>query len=237
MQKYKPLLRDLYVTILIYCQPSNPKELFEKHYQEWTDDFIYRAEKKGKIYSEEELRTLVCLDVEERLQNREFSLTNFGITLPTLEQIQMVQSYDIDQLPRIVKEELEFDWQEMKELAIIKCEQYTPEQYAIHNTVMEHLHQNKPLYLFIDARGGCGKTFLLNGILAAVRSSEPNGAIALAMATTGIAANLLMLGRTFHSRMKVPITSPTKEQIFPITGQSGLAELIKRAKLLIIDGK
>ena len=51
--------------------------------------------------------------------------------------------------------------------------------------------------MFIDARGGCGKTFLLNTVLAAVRLSEEN-AIAIASATTSIAAILLDLGGTMH---------------------------------------
>ena len=104
----------------------------------------------------------------------------------------------------------------------------------MHDIILSAVDNNAPLQLFIDARGGCGKTFLENGVLAAVRSREPGGCVALAMATTGIAANLLDLGRTFHSRMKAPLT-PTEESIFNIKGQSTLAELIRMAKILVID--
>ena len=58
--------------------------------------------------------------------------------------------------------------------------------------------------------------------------------MALAMATTGIAANLLKLGRTFHSRLKAPL-SPTENLMFNIKGQSTLAELIRMSKLRMID--
>ena len=58
--------------------------------------------------------------------------------------------------------------------------------------------------------------------------------MALAMGTTGIAANLLDLGRTFHSRMKAPLT-PTEDSFLNIRAQSTLAELIKAAKILMID--
>ena len=54
------------------------------------------------------------------------------------------------------------------------------------------------------------------------------------MATTGIAANLLELGRTFHSRMKAPLT-PDEESTLQISAQSSLAKLIQMAKLLMID--
>ena len=54
------------------------------------------------------------------------------------------------------------------------------------------------------------------------------------MGTTGIAANLLHLGRTFHSRMKAPLT-PTEDSTLQISTQSGLAKLIKMSRLLMID--
>ena len=111
---------------------------------------------------------------------------------------------------------------------------FTPEQAEIFGTVMEAVRNNKSLYAFIDARGGCGKTYLLNALLSAVRSLEPGGCVALAMATTGIAANLLKLGRTYHSRLKAPLT-PTDESTLQISAQSSLAKLIRMSKLLLID--
>ena len=87
---------------------------------------------------------------------------------------------------------------------------------------------------FVDAQGGCGKTYLLNTILDAVRSSETDGCTALAMATTGIAATLLNNGRTFHSRMKAPL-DPNEESTLSISAQSALAKLIRRSQVLMID--
>jgi ATP-dependent DNA helicase PIF1 len=56
----------------------------------------------------------------------------------------------------------------------------------------------------------------------------------LAMGTTGIAANLLKLGRTYHSRMKAPLT-PTEDSTLQISAQSSLAKLVRMARLLMID--
>ena len=56
--------------------------------------------------------------------------------------------------------------------------------------------------LLLDAPGGTGKTFLINLILAKLRSE---GKIALATASSGIAATLLTGGRTLHSTFKVPL--------------------------------
>ena len=53
--------------------------------------------------------------------------------------------------------------------------------------------------LFLDAPGGTGKTFLINLILAKLCSK---GKIALATASSKIAAALLTGGRTLHSTLK-----------------------------------
>ncbi|KAL0021665.1 hypothetical protein WJX77_008631 [Trebouxia sp. C0004] len=50
---------------------------------------------------------------------------------------------------------------------------------------------------FVDGRGGTGKTFLYRLLLSHVRSQ---GKIALAVASSGLAALLLPGGRTAHSR-------------------------------------
>jgi len=55
---------------------------------------------------------------------------------------------------------------------------------------------------FVDGQGGAGKTFIYNVLLAAVRS---RGQVALAMASSGIAALLLDGGTTAHFRLKLPI--------------------------------
>ena len=68
-------------------------------------------------------------------------------------------------------------------------------------------------------------------MLAKVRSQ---GQIALAMASSGIAALLLQGGRTVHSRLKVPI-SLNELSVCNISKQGALAKLIQSAKLLVWD--
>ena len=42
-----PALRELFITILLFCSPGNPTELFENHFLEWADDIKRKADKKG----------------------------------------------------------------------------------------------------------------------------------------------------------------------------------------------
>jgi ATP-dependent DNA helicase PIF1 len=86
--------------------------------------------------------------------------------------------------------------------------------------------------LSIDVQSKSG--VILDGILNAVPSLEGGGCVALAMATTGIAAMLLEKGQTLHSRMKAPL-NPDNTSTLCIPAQSELAKLVKMAKLLVID--
>eukprot|EP00965_Chrysotila_dentata_P216084 6189164-Pleurochrysis_carterae.AAC.1 len=66
---------------------------------------------------------------------------------------------------------------------------------------MEAVSANNGICTFLDAPGGTGKTYTLNTILTELRSKSQ---IALAVASSGIAAILLNGGRTFHSRFMPP---------------------------------
>ena len=231
--KMCPQIRELYVIILMFCQPGNPRALYDEFWSTWTDDFIQKARQRGIQLDDGQVETMLLLDLEMRLQSFEKTLAEFGLQQPgpeDLARIEHVTSTD----PVVIREEKEFNFEELTVRVREVKEKLTEEQSAIFYKVMEAVEEDLPLCLFINARGGCGKTFLINSILSAVRISEPGGCVALAMATTGIAANLLDLGRTYHSRMKAPL-NPDSESTLNISAQSGLAKLIRMAKLLLID--
>lgn len=69
------------------------------------------------------------------------------------------------------------------------------------HTLSKFVHLQNNVF-FVDGPGGTGKTFLYKALLAHVRAL---GHIALAVASSGIAALLLDGGVTAHSRFKIPI--------------------------------
>ena len=222
--KLCPQIRELFVIILQFCFPSNPRELFDKFWQTWTDDFQQQGQRKAVLLDENQLKTMVLLDLELRLQSHEKQLVTFGLPVPTKEEMARVENITSTD-PVVIREEKDFNVDELAANMEEVVPMFTHDQSKIYNIVLEAVKKNESLWVFIDARGGCGKTFLLNAILAAVRSLEPSGCVALAMATTGIAANLLSLGRTFHSRLKAPL-NPTEDSMMRINGQSSLAKLV-----------
>ena len=109
----------------------------------------------------------------------------------------------------------------------------TPSQRIPYDIILGAVQSGRPGAFFIDAPGGTGKSYVLNSILAAVRLLTPDS-IAIAVAASGIAATLLLQGRTFHSRFKAPL-DVTETSTLGISEQSNLAELIRRAKLIVWD--
>ncbi|KAF4530354.1 hypothetical protein B566_EDAN018479, partial [Ephemera danica] len=84
---------------------------------------------------------------------------------------------------------------------------------------------------FLEGAGGTGKTFLYNAIL---RQLQQTNLQVLSVATTGIAATLLLNGRTAHSVFKIPIPT-TPHSVSSIHGQSSEAQKIRSAGLIIWD--
>jgi len=79
---------------------------------------------------------------------------------------------------------------------------FNPDQVAAFDAILESITNNQGHLFFINAAGGCGKTFLCNTIAAEVRR---RGQIALYMVLFGIAALLLDRGRISHSCFKIPL--------------------------------
>ncbi|GMF56316.1 unnamed protein product [Phytophthora fragariaefolia] len=77
-------------------------------------------------------------------------------------------------------------------------------QRVIYDLALGAVHNPQPgeNLFFIDGTGDTGKSTLLKHILASVRLS---GKISAAVASSGIAALLLMGGRTAHSTFKIPL--------------------------------
>ncbi|XP_062187873.1 uncharacterized protein LOC133891170 [Phragmites australis] len=105
------------------------------------------------------------------------------------------------------------------------------EQRAAFDEIMDHVVNRRGKVFFVDGLGGTGKTYLYKALIARVRSLE---LIAIATATSGIAALIMPGGHTAHSRFKIPIKLSV-DSMCNFTKQSGTTELLCRASLIIWD--
>ena len=89
--------------------------------------------------------------------------------------------------------ELNYDRVTQSEKATCQASSLNIEQRSIYDTVLKAIEDNVGMALFVDGPGGTGKTYLYETILSRIRA---DGKIALAVASSGIAAILLPGGTT-----------------------------------------
>ena len=224
-------IRQLFVTILLFCAPAEPLRLLEGHQPAMSEDI----EHDNPEMEPDMVLSMVLLDLERRLQHAGKELRDFG--LPAVPQqhrelaAQLEEAAELRRLPPVLQEELGYDLQQLRDQAADRLPTLLPSQREMADAVLEAVRLGTPLAVFVDAPGGTGKTYTFNAVLSAVRSERR---VALAVAYSGIAATLLEGGRTFHSRFKAPL-SPQATSMCAISAQSPLAELIRRADLIVWD--
>jgi len=109
---------------------------------------------------------------------------------------------------------------------------FNDEQSKAFEEINDSVIHDKGKCYYLDGAGGCGKTTVAKALLHAARS---RGDIAIACASSGIAATLLPKGQTAHSAFKIPIDGLNKCSTCNVGGLSGRAELLRRVKFIVWD--
>ena len=101
--------------------------------------------------------------------------------------------------------------QQLFEMQVVKLNYKQLEIFEEIKKSLDEVEMRDGLDMFyIDAPGGCGKTYLLRVIAAFFRSK---GLIVSISATTGVAAKQYPSGVTNHNRFILPIVPPIKPRI------------------------
>ncbi|GFY26457.1 ATP-dependent DNA helicase PIF1 [Trichonephila clavipes] len=134
---------------------------------------------------------------------------------------------------RDLQRETHYDSDELGTLVRTNLPQLILEQRIAYDRIMRAITEQSGGLFFIDAPGGTGKTFLLSLILATIRSQNN---IALAIASSGIAATLLDGGRTTHSALKLPLNlQNTEAPTCNISKNSGMGKVLQTCEIIIWD--
>jgi ATP-dependent DNA helicase PIF1 len=105
------------------------------------------------------------------------------------------------------------------------------QQKNAYELILDKVFSNTSSSFFVDRPGGTGKTFLYRAILDIVRAKH---IIALATASSRVAASILPSGHTAHSQFKI-LLNVEKNITCHVSKQSGLAKLLRATKLIIWD--
>nr|XP_016443959.1 PREDICTED: uncharacterized protein LOC107769265 [Nicotiana tabacum] len=210
-------LRQLYAMLLIYCNPTNPRELWEKFETPMSEDF-----KRNLNIDAREIPYKVLNHINNILHSMGRNINEFELIL------EVIKPYAIAKEAKYVDFERNII---VSDEDLLLKNKLNIEQRRAYNMILDRIFSNRPGAFFIDGPGGTGKSFLYHALLATVRHK---GFIALATASSGIAASLLPGGRTAHSRFKIPI-DVNENFSYIISKQSSLASLIRDAKLIVWD--
>ncbi|XP_046660821.1 uncharacterized protein LOC124354421 [Homalodisca vitripennis] len=220
-------MRLLFSIILTTCAPSDPMALWEKHRDSLSEDYLLQLRRTANNFDlqmSDILYNKALINIEDTcLSIVNKPLQELGLLSPPRDDIDIV---DTD-----VVRETNYNRDELHRFVETNVPLLVGQQRTSYNIIMDRISTQKGGIFFLDAPGGTGKTFLINLILAQVRK---NGDIALAVASSGIAATLLAGGRTAHSALKLPLDfCATDTPICNIKKNSGQATVLKTCKVII----
>ncbi|XP_071916245.1 uncharacterized protein [Coffea arabica] len=213
-------LRSLFAIMLAFCSPSNPKYLWEKYEPKLSRDYQKNSLLTG--YTSECIRLLVLQEISKYLEQMGKSVNNFHLVSHYLD-------VTLDQ--RITKEIETKRSVQFTEEDLLMSSKFNAGQKLAYDFIMSQVFSTKAQSFFINVPGGTGKTFLYRSILATLRSQ---GYIAIAVASSGVAASILPGGRTANLRFKIPLDI-SKTKACQVSKQSSIAKLLIEAKLILWD--
>nr|XP_027072002.1 uncharacterized protein LOC113696819 [Coffea arabica] len=213
-------LRLLFATLLVYCSPTDPVMLWRKFEFDFSRD--YERYEQYHDYSPAQIRGLVLADINRSLQQMGTSIAAYQLPLDDLvsiDQVHLTKEIESERNIDILPEDLLMSFR------------LNPQQKYAYDIILQACFASQGHSFFIDGPGGTGKTFLYRSLLATLRSQ---GFIAIAVATSGIAASILPGGRTAHSRFKIPLDF-SKSRTCQLSKQGGVARLLSQSKLILWD--
>jgi len=220
-------LRNLFATLLLFCCPTKPEQLWNDFRQHICDDLRYRLQCTGRQDPEDaEIFDYGLWLVEQILVK---TLRKRLMDFPDMPVPN--RAWDAEVENPLIGEQLNYDRGHERILAEERIAQLNTEQHHAYDQIISSVESQAGRTFFLNGPGGTGKTFIYNTVCNTVRG---NGWIVLCVASSGIAALLLRGGRTAHSMFKIPI-SLNQDSTCPISKEGRLASLIRATRLIIWD--
>lgn len=149
-------LRRLFATLLVYCSPANPKELWEMFEDSLSEDV--------KSYSNTEAKIVwykVLSHINDILHSMGHDINEYKLVPENSRPSQNAKDAKDVHFERniIVTEE-----------DLLLPKRLNAEQLMSYNIIIDRISSNKQGGFFIDGSGGTGKTFLYRALLASIRS-------------------------------------------------------------------
>ncbi|XP_076065260.1 uncharacterized protein LOC143039273 [Oratosquilla oratoria] len=216
-------LRATYASMLVFSSLEDQSNIWEETKDLFSSDFLHH---RGLTEYNEEIYLDALDDIQENVWNCGGGrIVNFGLP----------PSRDGEKTANVIRREKSYNKAKLEEEVKEKTVLLNDKQRQCYETVMARVEGDKKYRdngIFLDAPGGTGKSFVLNLILDAVRSK---GKVALAVASSGIAATVLHGGRTAHNMFKIPLMSHIEVRACSVKKNSEMARLLKMTSVIVWD--
>ncbi|KAG8718749.1 hypothetical protein FRC08_004455 [Ceratobasidium sp. 394] len=221
-------LRKLFIVILTFCTPSDPKQLWLDFQHHLCDDLRHQMQ---------HLAGAPQNPTDDQVYDYELYLIRQTVEEAgsTMERVQLdtcihnwAQYHEENQL---IQEQIQLQQNQPPGAAEAFEAQLNPQQQAAFNQIYHSAVEANGQIFFLDGPAGTGKTFLYK-VLCYKLWGE--GHYVLCVASSGIAALLLPGRHTSHSQFKIPINIH-EASTCSIGKNSDLAQLLRRTKLIIWD--
>jgi hypothetical protein len=222
-------IRTLFAILLTTCFPSTPDKLWEMYKDSMSEDLLHSLRMENGNpqleFSPDIYNAALVLIEDLCLYIANEPLNRLGMPSPNRPASDMFN--------RDLLREQSFDVNELNNFVQTNLPKISPEQKLVYNKIMHAIEAKQGGFYFLDAPGGTGKTFLISVILAQIRSQRN---IAVAVASSGIAATLLDGGRTAHSGLKLPLNIQSNENaVCNIKKNSGMGKVLQQCQIIIWD--
>ncbi|ETV79835.1 hypothetical protein H257_07051 [Aphanomyces astaci] len=237
-------LHELFANILVHCLPANTRALFDQFKSDFLDKQLRDLRRCNEALPQPlsddmmlgKAMFYTLKSIDNCFQHHRMSLLDYP-TLPQLHEFEVFGDLGERQLLNDLR-----SWLYVIETSYTRAAlddvlataaTMTDEHRSFVATVLAQTydHASGKAY-FLQGEGGSGKSYVSQILLAKVRDK---GDIALAVASFGLVALLLMGGTTAHSRFKIPVTNLNDKSLCHIPKQSSLAKIIRDTKLIAVD--
>ena len=216
-------LRTTYASMLVFSDLEDQSNIWEETKDLFASDFLH-------LRALTEYNDEIYLDALDDIQEKVYNCSGGKI-----EQYGLPPSRNRQKSSDIIRREKSYNKTRLAEEVEEKKLLMNEKQKHCYEAIMERV-ENADRYpengFFINASGGTGKSFLLNVLLDTVRSKDK---IALAVASSGIAATVLHGGRTAHNMFKIPIMEHNEIKSCSVKRDSEMARLLQITSLIVWD--
>ena len=221
-------LRNLFVIILRDCFPSDPLALWMQFREKICDDLRHALQHHNlrQNPTQEEV-----FDYGLYLIDRIIQKSNTGQTLRNWPMLPFYVENWAEVIGNPLIREQHYNKEEQAALAAQHIPLLNQGQHAAYDEIVKAVVENSGKTFFLHGPGGTGKTFLYNVLCYYFRSQ---GKIVLCLASSGIAALLLIGGRTAHSCFKIPLKMH-EDSLCTFPKNSELADLLRITDIIIWD--